>query len=240
MREETSRTALLLGEEAVEKLQSSHVAVFGVGGVGAACCEALARAGVGSMTLVDPDAVSLSNINRQFVALHSTVGKLKVEVMGERIRDINPEAKVTLLPVFYTPENAEAYPLADYDYVVDCIDTVSSKLCLIERAHRENVPMISALGAGNKLDPTRFEVADIAKTTVCPLARVLRRELRARGILHHPVVYSTEPPVVLQETLTEHSRHLPGSISFVPPVMGMILAGEAIKALVSFAPTGGQ
>ena len=228
---EFSRSALLLGDAALARLARAHVAVFGVGGVGAACCEALARGGVGRFTLFDNDVVSLSNINRQLVALHSTLGKGKAQVMKERILDISPGAEVTVRPVFYTPENAADFPLDDYDYIADCIDTVSSKLCLIESAHRAGVPIISALGAGNKMDPTRFQAADISKTSVCPLARVLRTQLRKRGILHHPVVFSTEPPLPTRQVITEKGRHLPGSLSFVPPVAGMILAGEIIKAL---------
>lgn len=231
MMEEFSRSALLLGEEAVGSLQKARVAVFGVGGVGAACCEALARGGIGSLTLFDPDTVSVSNINRQLEALHSTVGKNKAEVMRERILDINPSARVVACPVFYEAANAAQYPLDGYDYIADCIDTVSSKLLLIVSAHEKNVPIISALGAGNKMDPFRLQAADIEQTSVCPLARVMRRELKKRGILHHPVIFSTEPPMEPRECITENGRHLPGSLSFVPPVMGMMMAGEIIKAL---------
>lgn len=231
MMSEFSRMALLWGEEAVEKLKASHVAVFGVGGVGAACCEALARGGIGAFTLFDNDDVSLSNINRQFVALHSTLGQPKAEVMRERILDIHPAAQVTVCPVFYGAENAQDYPLDAFDYIVDAIDTVSSKLLLIVRAHQAGVPIISALGAGNKMDATRFRAADIYETSVCPLARVLRAQLRKRGIAAHRVVYSTEEPMKPQEVITEMGRHLPGSLSFVPPVVGMILAGEVLKDL---------
>ncbi len=231
MMSEFSRMALLWGEEAVEKLNASHVAVFGVGGVGAACCEALARGGIGAFTLFDNDDVSLSNINRQFVALHSTLGRPKAEVMRERIWDIHPAAQVTVCPVFYGTENAQDYPLDVFDYIVDAIDTVSSKLLLIERAHQAGVPIISALGAGNKMDATRFRAADIYETSVCPLAKVLRAQLRKRGIVAHRVVYSTEEPMKPQEVITEMGRHLPGSLSFVPPVVGMILAGEVLKDL---------
>ena len=236
MTEEFSRAALLLGVEAMERLQNAHVAVFGVGGVGAACCEALARGGVGRLSLFDPDTVSLSNINRQLEALHSTVGRNKAEVMRERILDINPKAQVTVCPVFYGAENAAQYPLEGFDYIADCIDTVSSKLLLIVSAHEKNVPILSALGAGNKMDPFRLQVADIEKTAVCPLARVMRRELRKRGVPHHAVVFSTEPPMETKEILEENGRHLPGSLSFVPPVMGMMMAGEIIKALAGVAP----
>lgn len=228
---EFSRSALLLGDAAMERLQKAHVAVFGVGGVGAACAEALARGGIGQMTLVDDDEVSLSNINRQFPALHSTLGQKKAEVMQARILDINPRAAVHARCEFFSAETADAFDFSAYDHIVDAIDTVSSKLLLIERAHQMHIPIISALGAGNKMDPTRFQAADLYETSVCPLARVLRSQLKKRGILAHRVVYSTEPPLQPREILCENGRHLPGSLSFVPPVMGMILAGEVIKAL---------
>ena len=229
--EEFSRSALLMGDEKMAKLQKAHVAVFGVGGVGAACCEALARGGVGKMTIFDDDVVSLSNINRQFVALHSTLGMKKAEVMRRRILDINPAAIVEAHCVFYGEENAADYPLDGFDYIVDCIDTVSSKLLLIRLAHEQQIPIISALGAGNKMDPTRFQVADISQTSVCPLAKVIRTQLRKIGISRHKVVFSTETPLKPQTVLNQAGRHLPGSLSFVPPVMGMILAGEVIKDL---------
>lgn len=228
---EFSRMALLWGENALERLRAAHVAVFGIGGVGAACCEALARGGVGHFTLFDNDEVSLSNINRQFVALHSTLGQPKAAVMRARMLDINPAAQVTICPVFYGPENADAYPLDGYDYIVDAIDTVTSKLLLIQRAHQAGTPIISALGAGNKMDPSRFRAADIYETSVCPLAKVLRVQLRKRGIAAHRVVFSTEEPMKTREAVTEKGRHLPGSLSFVPPVVGMILAGEVLKSL---------
>lgn len=233
-----SRSALLLGEKAMETLQNAHVAVFGVGGVGAACAEALCRGGIGSLSLFDPDTVSLTNINRQLVALHSTLGQNKAEVMKNRVLDINPNAHVTVHPVFYSAENAEHFPLNKYDFVVDCIDTVSSKLLLIETAHHQQVPIISALGAGNKMDPTRFRVADIYDTKVCPLARALRSKLKKMGIAHHLTVYSEEEPLLPLSPLEENGRHLPGSLSFVPPVMGMILAGEVIKRLISASEKG--
>ena len=226
-----ARAELLWGREAMEKLEKAHVAVFGVGGVGAACCEALCRGGVGRLSFFDPDAVSETNLNRQLVALHSTVGKNKAEVMKERALDINPQVQVTVHPVFYSAENADQYPLEGYDFVVDCIDTVSSKLLLMERAHRHDVPIISALGAGNKEDPTLFRVADIYDTKVCPLARALRSKLKKMGIEKHLCVYSEEVPLETQELLEENGRHLPGSLSFVPPVMGYILAGEVLKRL---------
>lgn len=232
---EFARSALLLGEERMARLARAHVAVFGVGGVGAACCEALARGGVGQMTLFDPDEVTVTNLNRQLVALHSTLGQNKAEVMRGRILDIHPAARVTVCPVFYGPDNADQYPLDGYDFVADCIDTVSSKLLLIERAHGAGTPIISALGAGNKMDPARFRVADIYETSVCPLAKVLRSRLRKMGIARHLVVFSTEEPMTPLETLSEAGRHPPGSLSFVPPVMGMILAGEIIKRLCGMA-----
>ena len=230
--EEFSRSALLLGEAAVERLARAHVAVFGVGGVGAAAVEALARGGVGRLTLVDDDTVSISNINRQFAALHSTLGMPKAEVMRRRCLDINPSIEVAALQVFYQAETADQFDFSAYDYVVDAIDTVSAKLLLIESAHRAGTPIISALGAGNKMDPTRFQAADIYETSVCPLARVLRSQLRKRGIAAHRVVYSTETPMETRVVIEEKGRHLPGSLSFVPPVMGMILAGEVIKGLI--------
>ena len=191
--DEFSRAELLLGREAVTRLAGSHVAVFGVGGVGAACVEALARGGVGELSLFDNDVVSVSNINRQFVALHSTIGRRKVDVMRDRVLDVNPDAVVHANCCFYDASTAPGIPLA-FDYIVDCIDTVTSKLLLIESAHAQGVPIISALGAGNKLDPSRFRAADIYETSVCPLARVMRSQLRKRGIAAHRVVYSTEPP----------------------------------------------
>lgn len=226
-----ARAELLWGREAMEKLQNAHVAVFGVGGVGAACCEALCRGGVGKLTFFDPDAVSETNLNRQLVALHSTIGQNKAEVMRQRALDINPRAQVQVHPVFYSAENAAEYPLDGYDFVVDCIDTVASKLLLIQTAHRQGVPIISALGAGNKENPTLFRVADIYDTKVCPLARALRSRLKKMGIGQHLCVYSEEEPLATMEMLEENGRHLPGSLSFVPPVMGMIMAGEVLKRL---------
>lgn len=231
---EFSRSALLLGQNALDRLRASHVAVFGVGGVGAACAEALVRGGVGRLTLVDDDTVSLSNINRQLIALHSTLGLPKAEVMRARALDINPNAQVEARRAFYSAQTAGEFDLKAYDYIVDAIDTVASKVLLIESAHRTGTPIISALGAGNKLDPTRFQVADLYETSVCPLARVLRAQLKKRGIPAHRVVYSTEPPLPTREVLTDKGRHLPGSLSFVPPVMGMILAGEVVKALAGW------
>lgn len=227
-----SRTALLLGEEGVEKLKKARVAVFGVGGVGGYVVEALARSGVGALDLIDKDTVSESNINRQIIALHSTVGRLKTEVAAERAKDINPDICVRTHNVFYLPETAETFDFSQYDYVVDAMDTVSGKIALIEQAKRANVPVISSMGAGNKLDPTAFEVADITKTSVCPLARVMRRELKKRGIEHVKVVYSKEEPLPSPLTDAESGKSIPGSVAFVPSVVGLILAGEVIKDLI--------
>ncbi len=229
--ERFSRTENLIGKTALERLQTARVAVFGIGGVGGHVAEALARSGVGALDLVDNDIVSESNINRQIVALTSTVGKQKTQVMAERILDINPNAQVRTHNIFFMPENADSFDFFAYDYVVDAIDTVTAKLALIERAKKAGIPVISAMGAGNKLDATAFEVADIAKTTVCPLARVMRRELKKRGIEHVKVVYSKEQPKQ-QTELNEHGKAVPASIAFVPSVMGLILAGEVIKDLI--------
>ena len=228
--EENSRTALLLGEEAIEKLKNSRVAVFGVGGVGGYICEALARAGVGALDIFDRDTVSVSNINRQIIATHKSVGRPKVEVMRERILDINPECEVEANEVFYLPENADEYDLSAYDYIADAIDTISAKVELIYRANAANTPIISAMGAGNKLDPSAFRVADLAKTQVCPLAKIMRRELGARGIKHLCVVYSEEKPQP-SRLPAEHGKHTPASLSFVPPVMGLIMAGKIVRDL---------
>lgn len=232
IKDEFSRTSYVYGEEAIVKLNNSRVAVFGVGGVGGFACEALARAGVGSIDIFDKDTVSLSNINRQIIALHSTVGKSKVDVMSERIRDINPDCTVNAYEVFYLPENADEYDLSKYDYIVDAVDTVSAKLEIICRADRAGVPVISAMGAGNKTDPTLFEVTDITKTTVCPLARVMRRELKKRGVAKLKVVYSKEEPVKRASAKIENGKAVPGSLPFVPSVMGLIIAGEVIKDLI--------
>lgn len=230
--EQHSRTAMLLGEEAVDRLAGARVAVFGVGGVGGYIAEALARAGVGALDLIDSDTVSVSNINRQIIALHSTVGRLKVDVMAERIRDINPDCQVRTYPLFYLPETADAFDFSVYDYVADAVDTVSAKLDLAVRAHEAGVPIIAAMGAGNKLDPSAFEVADLSKTSVCPLARVMRIELRKRGIHHMKVVYSKEEPHTPTVTVAGGPRRAtPGSVSFVPGAAGLVLAGEIIKDL---------
>ena len=250
MLNEFARTELLLGQLAMARLFSARVAVFGIGGVGSFAAEALARAGVGALDLFDDDKVCLTNINRQLIATHKTIGKKKVDVMRERILEINPKCAVTAHECFYGADNAEGYDLSAYDYIVDAIDTVSSKLLLIERAFQVNVPVISCMGAGNKLDPTRFAVADIYSTSVCPLARVMRRELKKRGIPALKVVYSTEEAVKPLETeelncksncvcppgtvrTCSARRAVPGSVSFVPPVAGFILASEVVKDIVS-------
>ncbi len=230
-----TRSVPLLGENGLSRLQSARVAVFGIGGVGGHLCEALARAGVGELHLFDRDTVSLTNINRQAVALHSTVGIPKVEVMKARIADINPDCRVVAHEVFYLPENADAYDLSGYDYIADAIDTVSAKVELICRAKALNVPIISAMGAGNKLDPSAFRVADLSKTQGCPLARIMRRELGARGIKHLCVVYSEEKPQP-SRLPSEHGKHTPASLSFVPPVMGMIMAGKIVRELAGIEP----
>lgn len=240
MKEEWSRTALVLGEEALDRLANARVAVFGIGGVGGYVCEALARAGVGSLALFDADTVSLSNINRQLVALHSTVGRPKVEVMAERIADINPDCRVSAHRVFYLPENADDYPLDGYDYVVDAIDTVSAKIELAVRCTAQGIPLIASMGTGNRLDASLFTVTDISKTQGCPLARVMRRELRNRGITHLRVLFSPEPAVSPASTPTTehaatteqpHRRAVPGSLSFVPSVAGLLLAGHVVRDL---------
>ena len=232
VKEEFSRTAYVFGEDAIVKLQNAKVAVFGVGGVGGYICEALCRAGVGHIDIFDRDTVSFSNINRQIIALHSTVGREKVAVMKERMLDINPDCKINAYNVFYLPENADEYDLSKYDYIADAVDTVSAKLEIATRAYKLGIPIISAMGAGNKTDPTRFEVADINDTTVCPLARVMRRELKARGVKKYKVVYSKEEPRKSGVTDPESGKAVPGSLSFVPSAMGLIMAGEIIKDII--------
>lgn len=236
MDERFSRTALLLGETAVEALAQKHVAVFGVGGVGGFAAEALARAGIGKLTIVDNDRVSPSNLNRQLLALHSTIGQKKTDVMRARLLDINPDLDVIVRDVFFLPENADTFCFADYDYVVDAIDTVAGKIALAVCAREAGVPIIASMGAGNKLDPTQFEVADLAKTSVCPLARTMRRELRKHGIEHMKVVYSKEPALQPQGDPPGGERPVPGSVSFVPGAVGLILAGEVVKDLVRQQP----
>lgn len=233
MKEAFSRTELLIGEKGAEKLAKSRVAVFGLGGVGGYCAEALARAGVGALDLIDHDKVTVSNLNRQIYALHSTVGQYKADVAKARIADIHPECTVRVYKTFYVPETAGEFDFHLYDYVVDAIDTVAGKLALVKNAAACKTPIICAMGAGNKLDPTRFEVADIAETSVCPLARTMRRELKKAGIGHVKVVYSKEEPrlpLIAEETGS--GKPVPGSVSFVPSVMGLILAGEVVKDLI--------
>lgn len=228
------RTGLLLSEEALDKLKSSHVAIFGVGGVGGYVTEALARCGIGSFTLIDNDTVSLSNINRQIIATVDHVGKYKTDVMKDRILSINPNAEVSVFHCFFLPgEQAEFLPLTQYDYVVDAIDTVSAKIELAVRSQEEGFALISSMGTGNKLDPGRFQITDIYKTSVCPLAKVMRKELKARGIKKLKVVYSTEEPRTPVRQITEGARRqIPGSVSFVPPVAGLMIAGEVVKDLI--------
>jgi tRNA A37 threonylcarbamoyladenosine dehydratase len=253
MEYEFSRTERLLGKEAIERLRTSSVAVFGIGGVGSHAAEGLARSGIGTIGLFDHDTVCLSNINRQLIATHRTLGRKKVDVMKERIADINPSCTVLAFDCFYTAGNADDFDLSRYDYIVDAIDTISSKLVLIERAKKAGVPIISCMSAGNKLNPAAFDVADIRDTSVCPIARVLRKELKARGIRSLKVVYSREvslkpsggepadgrdagasPPFIGGKDSSR--RQIPGSVSFVPPVAGFILASEVVKDLIKAIP----
>ena len=242
MQDQFSRTRLLLGAEAVEKLRRARVAVFGIGGVGGYVCEALARGGIGTFVLTDDDRVNLSNLNRQIIATHGTLGRLKTEVMAERIRDINPEAEVEIHNCFVLPENIREFPFEEYDYAVDAVDTVAAKLALIQRAEETGTPIISCMGAGNKLDPGQFRVADIYETRICPLARVMRKELKKRGIRKLKVVYSEEEPIQPGKEPEEERpedgtgpihprRSIPGSVSFVPSVAGLMIAGEVIRDL---------
>lgn len=233
MNEQFLRTAMLLGEDAMERLKNAHVAVFGIGGVGGYVVEALARAGIGHLTLIDSDTVSLSNLNRQLLATHSTLGMPKVEAAKARILDINPQARVETYPIFYTPETAHLLDFSRFDYIVDAIDTVAGKLALVEQANAVHTPIICCMGTGNKLDASAFQVADISKTSMCPLARVMRKELGKRGIRHLKVVYSQEealtPTGWEEEAAAIGKRQIPGSVSFVPGAAGLILAGEVIK-----------
>lgn len=247
---EFSRTENLLGTAAMEQLKNAHVAVFGVGGVGGYVAEALARSGIGNIDLIDNDVVSLTNLNRQIIALHSTIGRAKVEVMKERILDINPNAKVRAFQCFYLPDTRDQFDFSQYDYVIDAVDTVTAKIQLIVQAKEAGIPIICSMGAGNKLDPTQFEVADISKTSVCPLARVMRQECKKRGIRDVKVVYSKEKPVQnpnikdnsniqedsnIQASTVELKGNspAPGSCAFVPSVAGLIIASEVIKDLIS-------
>ena len=237
MKEQFFRTGMLLGEDGLSRLRNARVAIFGIGGVGGYAAEALARSGIGQLDLIDNDTVSISNLNRQIIALHSTVGRLKVDVARERILDINPEAVVRAYPCFYLPENAEQFDFTQYDYIVDAIDTVTGKLSLVERAHAVGTPIISAMGTGNKLDPSRLEVTDISKTSMCPLARIMRRELRSRGISHLTVVYSREEPIEPQGAEEEMQklgkRQIPGSTAFVPGAAGLLIASRVVRDLTA-------
>ena len=243
-----SRTELLLGKEAMERLSNARVAVFGIGGVGGYVCEALVRSGIGTFDLIDDDKVCLTNLNRQIIATRKTVGKYKTEVMKERILDINPKAVVNIHNCFFLPDNADEFPFEKYDYVVDAVDTVTAKIAIIMKAKEKNVPVISSMGAGNKLDASMFRVTDIYKTKVCPLAKVMRRELKKRGVKKLKVVYSEELPTRPLEDMSiscrnhcicppgaQHKcterRDIPGSVAFVPSVAGLIIAGEVIKDL---------
>ncbi len=241
MLDQFSRTRLLLGNEGLERLKKARVAVFGVGGVGGYAVEALARSGVGALDLIDNDKVSITNINRQIIATHKTIGQYKVDVAEERVHDINPDCVVRTYKTFYMPDTAEQFDFSEYDYVIDAIDTVTGKLELIVQADKTGTPIISSMGAGNKLDPTAFEVTDLYKTSICPLAKVMRRECKKRGIKSLKVVYSREEPVSPSEDSLDdleleregsQRRALPGSAAFVPSVAGLIIAGEVIKDLV--------
>ena len=233
-----SRAELLLGSHGMEKLKNAKVAVFGLGGVGGYVVEALARSGIGALELVDHDTISITNLNRQILATHSTIGKSKAEAARQRVLDINPEAVVTARTCFFGPDTKDTFDFSGYSYVVDAIDTVTGKLALVQAAQSAGVPIISSMGTGNKLDPTKFQIADISKTSVCPLARIMRKECAKRGIRHLKVLYSTEDPIAptpdtaaLAE-LPEGRRALPGSVAFVPSVAGLIIAGEVIKDLI--------
>lgn len=234
---EYSRTELLIGEEGIEKLRQSTVLVFGVGGVGSHCIEALARSGVGHLILVDNDDVSLTNINRQSIAYHSTIGCMKTKVMKERIKDIDPNIHVDTFEMFILPENIEELfeKVGTVDYIIDAIDTVSAKIALVEYAKEKDLPLISSMGTGNKLHPELFEITDLSKTSMCPLCKVMRKELKNRGIFHLKVLYSKEKPIDVGGRTTGEAtgarRSLPGSISFVPPVAGLLIAGEVIREL---------
>ena len=232
-----SRTRLLLGDAAMNKLHNARVAVFGLGGVGGYVVEALARSGIGALDLIDHDTISLTNINRQLLATHSTVGKSKAQAAADRVRDIDPNIRVTVHETFYLPETAGQFDFTQYDYIVDAIDTVTGKLMLIHQAQECGTPIISSMGTGNKLDPTAFRVSDISETRGCPLARIMRKECKKRGIKKLKVVWSEEEPIPsklegLEEELPEGRRALPGSVAFVPSVAGLIIAGEVIKDLI--------
>ena len=230
MKEEFTRTAMLIGKENVEKLSAVRVAVFGIGGVGGYVAEALARSGVGKLDLIDNDTVNITNINRQIIATHDTLGRYKTEVMKERILSINPDAEVKVYNTFYLPENSAEFDFTEYDYIVDAVDTVTAKIEIIVNAKKLDIPVISSMGTGNKLDPTCFEISDIYKTSVCPLAKVMRHELKKRGIDKLKVLYSREEPI--KQPRTDREKSTPASIAFVPSVAGLIIAGEVIKELI--------
>ena len=232
MEELFERTAMLFGEENINKIKNSYIAVFGIGGVGSFTCEALARCGVGKIDLIDKDTVSPTNLNRQLVALHSTIGKYKVDVMQERILDINPDAEINAIKSFFLPENSDDFDFSKYDYVVDAVDTVTAKIELVLCAQKTKTPIISCMGAGNKINPDMFEITDIYKTSVCPLAKVMRRELKKRGIRDVKVVYSEEEAITPIASPEETGRkQVPGSVAFVPSVVGLIIAGEVVRDL---------
>lgn len=250
MQNQFSRTEILIGKEAMEKLKASRVAVFGIGGVGGYVCEALVRTGVGAFDLIDDDKVCLTNLNRQIIATRKTVGQYKTDVMKERILDINPDADVRVHQCFFLPENADRFPFEEYDYIVDAVDTVTAKIALVMKAQEMNIPIISSMGAGNKLDAGAFRVADIYETKVCPLAKVMRRELKKRNVKHLKVVYSEEEPItpVIEESNSCKTdcicppgtqrkctvrRAIPGSVAFVPSVVGLMIAGEVVKDLIT-------
>ena len=237
-----TRTERLFGKEAMERLASSCVAIFGLGGVGGNCCEALARSGVGHFVLIDDDAVSLSNINRQLIATFDTIGMNKVDVMEQRIHSINPQAIIEKRKTFYLPERGDEFPFESYDYCIDCIDTVTAKIDIILRCQKAGTPVISSMGAGNRLDPSQLRIGDLYSTHMDPLAKIMRRELRKRGVSHLKVVYSEEKPTLPQQVILEEiasnkpRRSIPGSTSFVPPVAGILLAAEVIKDLTGITP----
>lgn len=235
-----SRTEMILGSDAMKKLNNSRIAVFGIGGVGSYAAEALVRAGIGTLDLIDGDKVCLSNINRQLFATHLTLNLYKTDAAVKRLSEINPDVRINAFNCYYNSENAEQFIFSDYDYIIDAIDMVSSKLLLAEKAYNSSVPIISSMGAGNKLDPTAFEVTDIYKTSVCPLAKVMRTELKKRKIKKLKVVYSKELPLKPEESeeKNENRRQIPGSVSFVPPVVGLIIAGEVIKDLTDIRGRG--
>ena len=236
MNPQFDRSAMLIGYDGLELLKKRHVAVFGLGGVGSFCAESLARAGIGRLTLVDFDVIDITNLNRQLLALHSTIGQGKAEVMRARLADINPEAEIAAVKMFYGGESCGSLELAPFDYIVDAIDTVTAKLLLIERAKEAGVPIISCMGTGNKLDPSLLEATDLSLTAGCPLARIMRKELRKRGITSLKVVYSKEPPVkpLFEAKNAAPGRHSPGSLPFVPPAAGLLMAFEVVKELLEY------